>query len=61
MDSGKVASVILLSGVYKIDRINELQQIANEAKENIDSIRDESEENLNELVNDDEDELESLF
>lgn len=61
MDSGKVASVILLSGVYKIDRINELQQIANEAKENIDSIRSESEENLNELVNDDEDELESLF
>ena len=60
-NSGKVASVILLSGVTNVPRIKELQQVAIEAQENIDEIRQESDENLENLVNDDEDELESLF
>ncbi|MGQ4557443.1 tubulin/FtsZ family protein [Halobellus sp. GM3] len=60
-DSGKVASVILLSGVTNVPRIKELQQIAIETQDNIDDIREESEDNLENLVNDDEDELESLF
>jgi cell division GTPase FtsZ len=59
--SGKVASVILLSGVTNVPRIKELQQVAIEAQDNIDEIREESDENLENLVNDDEDELESLF
>ncbi|WP_256289151.1 tubulin/FtsZ family protein [Halobellus inordinatus] len=60
-DSGKVASVILLSGVTNVPRIKELQQVAIEAQDNIDDIREESEDNLENLINDDEDELESLF
>jgi hypothetical protein len=59
--SGKVASVILLSGVTNVPRIKELQQVTIEAQDNIDDIREESEDNLEQLVNDDEDELESLF
>ncbi|MGM0604373.1 MAG: tubulin/FtsZ family protein [Halobacteriota archaeon] len=58
---GFVASVILLSGVTKVPRIKELQQVAIEAQENLEEIRSESESNLNDLVSDDEDELESLF
>ena len=60
-DSGKVASVVLLSGVTNVPRIKELQQVAIEAQDNIDDIRQESEGNLDDLINDDEDELESLF
>jgi len=60
-DSGKVASVVLLSGVTNVPRIKELQQVAIEAQDNIDDIRQESEDNLDDLINDDEDELESLF
>ena len=56
-----VASVILLSGVNNVPRIKELQQVANEAQENIEDIQQESDDNLDELVNDDDDELESLF
>jgi cell division GTPase FtsZ len=59
--SGKVASVILLSGVTNVPRIKELQQVAIEAQDNIDEIREESQDNLQNLINDDEDELESLF
>ena len=59
--SGKVASVVLLSGVNNVPRIKELQQVAIEAQDNIDDIRQESEDNLDDLINDDEDELESLF
>ncbi|WP_435333709.1 tubulin/FtsZ family protein [Haloarchaeobius sp. TZWWS8] len=57
----QVASCILLSGVNNVPRIKELQQIAIEAQDNIDSIRQESEENLQNLVEDDEDELDPLF
>jgi cell division GTPase FtsZ len=60
-DSGRVASVVLLSGVTNVPRIKELQQVAIEAQDNIDDIRQESEDNLDDLINDDEDELESLF
>ncbi|SDQ09679.1 tubulin/FtsZ family protein [Halopelagius longus] len=59
--AGKVASVILLSGVTNVPRIKELQQVAIEAQDNIDEIREESNDNLQNLINDDEDELESLF
>nr|WP_259518036.1 tubulin/FtsZ family protein [Halanaeroarchaeum sp. HSR-CO] len=60
-DSGKVASVVLLSGVTNVPRIKELQGKAIEAQDNIEEIRAESDENLQELVEDDEDELEPLF
>ncbi len=59
--SGRVSSVVLLSGVTNVPRIKELQQVAIEAQDNIDEIRKESEENLGNLVNEDSDELESLF
>ncbi len=59
--SGRVSSVVLLSGVTNVPRIKELQQVAIEAQENIEEIRTESEDNLSSLVNDDSDELESLF
>ncbi|MFO7833563.1 MAG: tubulin/FtsZ family protein [Halohasta sp.] len=59
--SGRVSSVVLLSGVTNVPRIKELQQVAIEAQENIDEIRDESEENLESLVHENSDELESLF
>jgi len=59
--SGRVASVVLLSGVNNVPRIKELQQVAIEAQDNIDDIRQESQDNLDDLINDDEDELESLF
>jgi cell division GTPase FtsZ len=60
-NSGKVASVVLLSGVTNVPRIKELQEVAIEAQDNIDDIRSQSESNLQELVEDDEDELEPLF
>ena len=60
-NSGRVASVVLLSGVNNVPRIKELQQVAIEAQDNIDDIRQESQDNLDDLINDDEDELESLF
>jgi cell division GTPase FtsZ len=60
-NSGHVASAVLLSGVTKVRRIKELQQVAIEAQDNIEEIRDESEEKFEDLVSDDEDELESLF
>ncbi len=59
--SGRVSSVVLLSGVTNVPRIKELQQVAIEAQDNIEEIREESEENLSNLVNEDSDELESLF
>ncbi|QCQ76537.1 cell division protein [Haloferax mediterranei ATCC 33500] len=59
--AGKVAGVILLSGVTNVPRIKELQQVAIEAQDNIEEIRQESDSNLENLINDDEDELESLF
>jgi len=59
--SGRVSSVVLLSGVTNVPRIKELQQVAIEAQDNIEEIREESEDNLDSLVNEGSDELESLF
>lgn len=56
----QIEVAILLSGVTNSDRIKELQQIAIEAKDNIDEIESNSSQNLDDLVEDD-DELESLF
>ena len=57
----RVAAAVLLSGTTNIPRIKELQRVAIEAQENIESLRAESEENLQQLVEDDDDELEPLF
>jgi len=59
--SGRVSSVVLLSGVTNVPRIKELQQVAIEAQDNIEEIREESDDNLDSLVNEGSDELESLF
>lgn len=58
--SGVVATVVLLGGVTNVPRVKELQQVAIEAQENIDTIEEESDENRHELVEGDN-ELESLF
>jgi cell division GTPase FtsZ len=57
----RVAAAVLLSGTTNIPRIKELQRVAIEAQENIESLRAESEANLQQLVQDDDDELEPLF
>jgi cell division GTPase FtsZ len=57
----RVAAAVLLSGTTNIPRIKELQRVAIEAQENIESLRAESEANLQQLVKDDDDELEPLF
>jgi cell division GTPase FtsZ len=59
--SGHVAGAVLLSGVTSIPRIKELQQVAVEARDNIEEIREESGQKFDDLVSDDEDEIESLF
>jgi cell division GTPase FtsZ len=56
-----VAGAVLLSGVYQIPRVKELQQVAIEAQNNIEQIESESESNLDELVHDDADELSPLY
>ena len=56
-----VAASVLLSGVHNVPRIKQLQQIAIEAKENIDDIESKSAKNLETLVEDEQDELEPLF
>ncbi|QKY15572.1 tubulin/FtsZ family protein [Halorubrum sp. CBA1229] len=58
--SGVVATVVLLAGVTNVPRVKELQQVAIEAKQNIDTIQDESEDKRQDLLGDDND-LESLF
>ncbi len=57
----RVAAAVLLSGTTNVPRIKELQRVAIEAQENIESLRAESDANLERLVNDDDDELEPLF
>ena len=61
LNEPNVAAAVLLSGVHNVPRIKELQQVAIEAQENIDTIQSESEENLETLVEDEEDELDPLF
>jgi len=60
-DSTKVSAVVLLAGVTQVERIKELQQVAIEAQDNIETIQAESEANLENLVKDDNDEIDSLF
>ncbi|WP_115864108.1 tubulin/FtsZ family protein [Halorussus litoreus] len=62
MASGdEVAAVTLLSGVTDVPRIKDLQGVAVETQDNIETIREESEENLDGLVHDEAEELEALF
>ncbi|WP_135853711.1 tubulin/FtsZ family protein [Halorussus salinus] len=60
-DTDHVAAVTLLSGVTDVPRVEELQDVAVEAQDNIADIEDESDENLESLIRDDGDELEALF
>ena len=59
-DNDRVSSVDL-SGTTDIPRIKELQRVAIEAQDNIETLREESEANLQQLVEDEDDELEPLF
>jgi cell division GTPase FtsZ len=59
--AGRVASVVLLSGVVDCDRIRELQETAIEANDRIEEREEKSEANLRDLVEDDEDEIDPLF
>lgn len=61
LDTDRIAVVVLLSGVYDSPRIKELQQVATEAQDSIESIRDQSAANLNDLVEDDADDIDPLF
>ncbi|WP_202935037.1 tubulin/FtsZ family protein [Halorussus amylolyticus] len=56
-----VGAVTLLSGVTEVPRIKELQGVAVETQDNIETIREESDDNLQNLVQDDAGELEALF
>jgi len=60
-ESDAVASAVLFSGVHKVPRIKELQQVAIEARENIDTLRAEREDNLDRLLNEDAEELAPLY
>jgi cell division GTPase FtsZ len=60
-DSDHVAAVTLLSGVTDVPRVKDLQGVAVETQDNIESIQQESDENLNQLVHDEAEELEALF
>ncbi|WP_436906754.1 tubulin/FtsZ family protein [Halosimplex marinum] len=60
-DSGTVASAVLFSGVHRVPRIKELQQVAIEARENIDRLRAESEDNLDRLLHDGAEEISPLY
>jgi cell division GTPase FtsZ len=56
-----LSAVVLLSGVTDVPRIRELQQIAIEAKENIEQREAESEAKKEQLVHGDNDEVDPLF
>jgi cell division GTPase FtsZ len=57
----RVGAVTLLSGVSDVPRVKELQGVAVETQDNIESIREESDQNLQGLVHDEAEELEALF
>ena len=59
--SNNVASVVLLSGVTEVPRIEELQGRAVETQDNIEELRADSEEALEDLIRDDQDELDPIF
>ncbi|MFC7142114.1 tubulin/FtsZ family protein [Halosimplex aquaticum] len=60
-DSETVASAVLFSGVHKVPRIKELQQVAIEARENLDQLQSESEDNLDKLLNEGAEEIAPLY
>ncbi|WP_135806770.1 tubulin/FtsZ family protein [Halorussus marinus] len=60
-DAGRVGAVALLSGVSDVPRVKELQGVAVETRDNIESMREESDRNLQRLVHDEAEELEALF
>jgi len=57
----RVGAVTLLSGVSEVPRVKELQGVAVETQDNIESIREESDRNLQTLVHEEAEELEALF
>jgi cell division GTPase FtsZ len=56
-----VASVVLLAGVHQVPRVEELQQVATEAKEGIAQREREHEESLQALLGDETEELRPLY
>jgi cell division GTPase FtsZ len=60
-DAEHVAGVVLLSGVSDVPRIEELQEVAVDAQDNIDEIEAQSREQTADLVEDDDGELDPLF
>jgi cell division GTPase FtsZ len=56
-----VASVVLLAGVHQVPRVEELQQVATEAKEGIAQREREHEETLQALLGDETEELRPLY
>ncbi|WP_132058874.1 tubulin/FtsZ family protein [Halorussus amylolyticus] len=61
VDEPRVASVVLLSGVSEVPRVEELQQVAVETQDNINEIQSESERQTTDLIEDDDGELDPLF
>jgi len=59
--SEEVAGAVLLSGVSDVPRVEELQEVAVDAQDNIDEIEAESEANTTDLIEDDDGELDPLF
>ncbi len=61
LESGHVAAVVLLSGVYDVPRVKELQRLAIEAQRGMQERDADRERALSELLSTDDDALESLF
>ncbi|WP_396613055.1 tubulin/FtsZ family protein [Haloferax sp. S1W] len=61
VESKYVAAVVLLSGVYNVPRVKELQAVAIEAQRDMLAKREGSSSALDELVDSDSDSLDSLF
>ena len=59
--SDTVAGLVLLSGVHNVPRVDELQQVAVEAQDNIAERRDRREDNLQTLVHEGTEQLSPLF
>jgi cell division GTPase FtsZ len=59
--SDTVAALVLLSGVHNVPRVKELQRVAIEAQDNMETRQARHESNLHELVHDGAEELTSLF
>ncbi|WP_115864910.1 tubulin/FtsZ family protein [Halorussus litoreus] len=60
-NADEVAGAVLLSGVSAVPRVEELQQVAVDAQDNIDEIEAESEAQTTDLIEDEDGELDPLF